>query len=186
MESKNQDRKNEFIDAAEKLFKENGIVDTTISSIVKELDVAKGLFYYYFQSKDDVIEAISQKYTEVFDAMLKQGLNHLSYEERLHQYLKNAIDSFDQLHHQLQTSDSANIDALRNQSLHEAKNNAIDMLETLLIEGKQKEKFMFEHERYYAQILICGMMELVEDGQASKEEIEQIIYDLIERAGQDA
>ena len=46
----NEERKNEFIDAAEKLFKENGIVETTISSIVKEMDVAKGLFYYYFKS----------------------------------------------------------------------------------------------------------------------------------------
>ena len=35
----NEERKNEFIDAAEKLFKENGIVETTISSIVKEMDV---------------------------------------------------------------------------------------------------------------------------------------------------
>jgi hypothetical protein len=46
----NQDieqRKQEFVDAAEKLFKKNGIVDTTISAIVKEMDVAKGLFYYY-------------------------------------------------------------------------------------------------------------------------------------------
>ena len=47
----NEERKNEFIDAAEKLFKENGIVETTISSIVKEMDVAKGLFYYYFNQK---------------------------------------------------------------------------------------------------------------------------------------
>ena len=39
----NEVRKNEFLDAAEKLFKENGIVETTISSIGKERDVAKGL-----------------------------------------------------------------------------------------------------------------------------------------------
>ena len=37
------ERRNEFIDAAEKLFKENGIVDTTINAIVKEMDVAKGV-----------------------------------------------------------------------------------------------------------------------------------------------
>ena len=45
MPDKEEERRNEFMDAAEKLFKENGIVDTTINSIVKELDVAKGLFY---------------------------------------------------------------------------------------------------------------------------------------------
>ena len=42
------ERRNEFVDAAEKLFQENGIVDTTINAIVKEMNVAKGLFYYYF------------------------------------------------------------------------------------------------------------------------------------------
>ena len=37
-ESKDSEvRRNEFVDAAEKLFQENGIVDTTISSIVKGL-----------------------------------------------------------------------------------------------------------------------------------------------------
>ena len=29
-----------------KLFKENGVVDTTINAIVKEMDVAKGLFFF--------------------------------------------------------------------------------------------------------------------------------------------
>ena len=61
------DRRNEFIDAAEKLFRENGIVDTTISSIVKEVYVAKGLFYYYFNSKEDVFDAVSEKYREIYD-----------------------------------------------------------------------------------------------------------------------
>ena len=50
-----EQRREEFINAAEKLFKENGVVETTVNAIVKELDVAKGLFYYYFKSKDDVI-----------------------------------------------------------------------------------------------------------------------------------
>ena len=51
-----EERRNEFVEAAEKLFREHGIVDTTINSIVKEMNVAKGLFYYYFKSKDDVID----------------------------------------------------------------------------------------------------------------------------------
>ena len=62
-ESKDSEiRRDEFVAAAEKLFRENGIVETTINAIVKEMDVAKGLFYYYFESKDDVIDAISEKY----------------------------------------------------------------------------------------------------------------------------
>ena len=41
------------------------------------------------------------------------------------------------------------------------------------------------HCRYYADILISGIMELIEEGQATNEEIKEIIIDLIERAGKD-
>ena len=63
------------MEAAERLFRKNGIVDTTVNSIVKEMNVAKGLFYYYFNSKDDVIEAISEKYSQAFNAMMQQSLD---------------------------------------------------------------------------------------------------------------
>ena len=83
------ERRNEFVDAAEKLFQENGIVDTTINAIVKEMNVAKGLFYYYFKSKDDVIDAVSEKYKEVFNDMLQTSMDKPTYEERLQQYIQN-------------------------------------------------------------------------------------------------
>ena len=41
----NEDRREEFIDAAERLFKKNGVMGTTINAIVSEMNVAKGLFY---------------------------------------------------------------------------------------------------------------------------------------------
>ena len=78
IDSKNtEERKQEFVDAAEKLFKENGIMDTTVNNIVKELDVAKGLFYYYFKSKDDVIDAISQKYNDAFNQSMMKDMSSI-------------------------------------------------------------------------------------------------------------
>ena len=58
-----EERRNEFVEAAEKLFREHGIVDTTINSIVKEMNVAKGLFYYYFTTKDDMVKAVDRAMT---------------------------------------------------------------------------------------------------------------------------
>ena len=34
-----EERRNEFVEAAEKLFREHGIVDTTINSIVKDYSI---------------------------------------------------------------------------------------------------------------------------------------------------
>ncbi|MBR2793450.1 MAG: TetR/AcrR family transcriptional regulator, partial [Solobacterium sp.] len=88
-------RRSEFVDAAEKLFKENGIVDTTINAIVKEMDVAKGLFYYYFNSKDDVIEAISEKYNNDFRQAIAKSLDPSEdYDERLQGFINSTIESF--------------------------------------------------------------------------------------------
>ncbi len=52
------ERRIEIIETANRLFEERGFNNTTISAITKEMNVAKGTFYYYFSSKDDVIEAI--------------------------------------------------------------------------------------------------------------------------------
>ena len=86
-----EERKDEFIDAAEKLFKENGIVDTTVNAIVKEMDVAKGLFYYYFKSKDDVIDAISEKYNTDFKESIRKSMNQDDFDSRLDQFIENSI-----------------------------------------------------------------------------------------------
>ena len=59
-----QQRRNELIDIAEELFSKKGYDQTAISDIVRKANVAKGLFYYYFQSKDDVLNAIIMRFID--------------------------------------------------------------------------------------------------------------------------
>jgi len=56
-----QERRQELIDAAERLFMEKGYEHTAISDIVKELNLAQGTLYYYFSSKEDILEAVVEK-----------------------------------------------------------------------------------------------------------------------------
>ncbi len=185
MDRDSEDRRNEFVDAAEKLFKENGIVDTTISSIVKEMDVAKGLFYYYFKSKDDVIEAISEKYNEVFNEMMNASMDQQDYPARLRQFVGNTVSSFRDLDNKLSTEDDVDLSQLSMRSVEEAKASAIEALVALFEEGNEKDELMLEHPKYYADILISGIIELVQQKEAYDDEIKEIILDLIERAGKD-
>ena len=53
-----EERRLEIIETAEKLFKENGYSNTSVEAIIKEMGVAKGTFYYYFKSKEEVLQAI--------------------------------------------------------------------------------------------------------------------------------
>lgn len=53
-----EERRNELIAAAQHLFYTKGYETTSVSDIVKEVGVAKGTFYYYFDSKTAVLEAM--------------------------------------------------------------------------------------------------------------------------------
>ena len=109
----NEDRREEFIDAAERLFKK----------IVSEMNVAKGLFYYYFKSKDDVIDAISEKYNESFRQSIRKNLSKEDcFEERLDQFLDNTIASFRQMCENLQgASKDIDLSILSSRSLKPRK-----------------------------------------------------------------
>ncbi|MDR3560556.1 MAG: TetR/AcrR family transcriptional regulator [Negativicutes bacterium] len=61
-------RKAEIMGAAEAHFKMHGYHETQIGDIVKAIGVAQGTFYYYFKSKEEIVEAIvKQKLTQVID-----------------------------------------------------------------------------------------------------------------------
>jgi len=52
------ERRNELIACASRLFYTQGYEKTAVSDIVAEVGVAKGTFYYYFDSKQAVLEAM--------------------------------------------------------------------------------------------------------------------------------
>lgn len=56
-----EERKQELIDAAERLFAEAGYEGTAVSDIVREIKVGQGTFYHYFQSKEDILGAVAEK-----------------------------------------------------------------------------------------------------------------------------
>ncbi len=53
-----QERMAEILDTAEEMFYANGYHETQISDIVKKIGVAQGTFYYYFKSKEEILEAL--------------------------------------------------------------------------------------------------------------------------------
>jgi len=56
-----QERKAKIVDLAERLFIQNGYDNTTVDQIVSEMRLAKGTYYYHFDSKEDLMVAVSEK-----------------------------------------------------------------------------------------------------------------------------
>ena len=72
---KPEERKAEMVAAAAKLFAQQGFVRTSVAEIVTAVDVAKGLFYYYFTTKDDMVKAVVEGYCAYLGAMASDIAN---------------------------------------------------------------------------------------------------------------
>jgi AcrR family transcriptional regulator len=55
------ERRSELIACAQKLFYSKGYESTSVRDIVDEVGVAKGTFYYYFDSKQAILEAVVEE-----------------------------------------------------------------------------------------------------------------------------
>ena len=51
-----QNVKRRIVDAAWELFYEKGYDDTTVDDIIRLSETSKGSFYYYFSSKDSLLD----------------------------------------------------------------------------------------------------------------------------------
>ena len=69
---KPEERKAEMVAAASRLFAQQGFVRTSVAEIVSAVDVAKGLFYYYFTTKDDMVKAVVEGYCSYLGAQTQQ------------------------------------------------------------------------------------------------------------------
>ena len=89
-----EERRNEIIETAGKLFEKKGYEQTQVQDIVNEIGVAKGLFYYYFKSKDEVMEELADRYADaIIDAVNKLIDKDISTFDKINRIFQIFIDS---------------------------------------------------------------------------------------------
>lgn len=70
-----EERKQEILETAMRLFSINGFEKTSISDIAKEMGVAQGLCYRYFPSKDILFQTAVNEYASILVSKMTAGLN---------------------------------------------------------------------------------------------------------------
>lgn len=53
-----EERKNEILDVAARLFSIKGFDNTSTNDILQEVGIARGTLYYHFQSKEEILDAV--------------------------------------------------------------------------------------------------------------------------------
>ena len=70
-----EERKQEILETAIKLFSVNGFEKTSISDIAKEIGIAQGLCYRYFPSKDVLFQSAINEYADILVANMTKNIN---------------------------------------------------------------------------------------------------------------
>ncbi len=103
----NQSMKEKILLASTDLMKKNGINNTSLADIAKEVAISKGTLYYHYSSKDDIIFDIADNHlnivseallhcisqvdsnstTEEFVAIILENISHIEGTGRIHMYL---------------------------------------------------------------------------------------------------
>jgi AcrR family transcriptional regulator len=81
-------RRNEIIDAAQRLIFTKGYEQTSIQNVLDELHISKGAFYHYFDSKQTLLEAIILRMSDEAMRLVTPIVRdpNLSALEKFHQY----------------------------------------------------------------------------------------------------
>jgi len=58
---KHDERRTEFLNTAQEFFFTRGYEQTAVETIIKKMGLSKGTFYYYFKSKEDLLDALVER-----------------------------------------------------------------------------------------------------------------------------
>lgn len=161
-----EERRQEIIETAKKLFRDRGYNNTPVEAIIKEMGVAKGTFYYYFKSKEEVLEAIVDHTLDQIVKMAEQVADDAS---------MNALTKMELLLSNSQIGDEDTKDVAEhlhlpaNRELHEVTNiqtvlRLSPVLAKIVKQGNEEKVFNVKRPLETMQFLLTGGQFLLDGG----------------------
>ena len=173
------------MEAAAALFVAHGIEATTVDDIVDRARVSKGTFYHYFDTKNDVILALRERFTRTFGARVAEAIERCSPDDligRLHGWIAASVDTYlddYQLH------DVVFHDFTHAHRQPKEKDVVVDQLADLLAEGNRAGTWSVGEVRAASIVMFDGMHGLVDEaiasGQPDRARLRQTLSDLFLR-----
>lgn len=173
------------MDAAQELFLKNGFTTTNIDQVVKQAGVAKGTFYTYFSSKEEIVKALRERYIIELRARVLAVIGTAESEDRrlqLQAWVERVVSGFlrkarihDLLFHEI-----GSLDRQKKQD-----NPLIADLAIFLQCGEREGKWHIDDARLTATMLFNAMHGAVDDalaGRIERERLVPLIQDHFEKA----
>lgn len=74
-EREKEQRRNDIIDAAEKVFFSRGLDNATMDEIAEEAELSKGTIYLYFKSKEELLFAIDLRAMKILMSLFRESIS---------------------------------------------------------------------------------------------------------------
>lgn len=158
-------RKAEIIKAASKLFLSKEYDKTTMQDVMNNLGIAKGTIYHYFDSKEDLLEAVVMDMVDTrlneIEAKLKKvkgnALRKIEKLVELSNMAEDRTDLLDQLHRPTNA-------VMHIRILVETLIKLTPIYEKLIQQGCNEEIFHTEHPRECAELILSAVPFLTDTG----------------------
>lgn len=130
-----EERRNEILDVAERLFGTKGFDGTSTADILNEIGIARGTLYYHFKSKEDILDAMIERITgslvaKVSEIAQKKDIPVL---QRL-TLMMMALNVNNDLGHEIMTQVHKPQNALMHQKMQKRLLDGVSPIVTALIE----------------------------------------------------
>lgn len=160
------ERRNEILDIAEKLFHIKGYDKCTINDILKEVGIAKGTFYHYFKSKEEVLDAIVSRYKDVVITKVNEVANNdvITLEEKLMGAFMSMriIDQLDSgVINEMHKTENA---LLHQKILNQIVIDVAPILVKIIKEGVDRKVWRCKFPLEYMQIFLASSITLTDEG----------------------
>src|SRR6056297_2152953 len=172
-------RKAEIMQAAKKLFYEKGYLNTTTQDIIKSLNISRGLLYYHFDSKEDILFSIVEKHTEPLLKKFNIIANNkkLTVKEKVKSFLDSTIIS----ESSAEQEDYAVHDAIQlpensfmmDKINHKLSYNMAKCFAEIIKEGNEEGIFVVEYPEELSAYLMTAYTFVISDKHFHKNDLEK-------------
>lgn len=177
---KGERRKQELLKIAYRMFIENGYENTSIDEIIAEAGIAKGTYYYYFESKEATLEAVIDMMIEEEVGRAKEALEtSLPVPQKLVSVIYSLRPAQDE-----QVIAKA-LDARENIVMHEKVNRriveeAVPLLTEVVKEGLSQGIFECTNIEERVKMLLIMSQHMFDDGNFTDRDVE-VYIDMVEK-----
>ena len=171
-----EERKQEIIDTAKRLFLKYGTEQTSVSQLVREVGVAHGLFYYYFKSKEEVMASVLDQMIEDFSNELTEALRAAG--DGFYPQLMLLINTIFDVHNK-QTPVPKSDDWISSHYHAQVVNVLDEAGRDILAKGVAQGHLTMNHPDLVFQMMIGGSVLLIEKSHVPREVLIEVIVQIL-------